>query len=225
MINYEALFRISYGLYIVSSGTQERGNGYISNTVFQVTAEPPRFAATCNKDNFTSELIRDSGAFSVSVLHMETSPELFGRFGFKSGRNFNKLEGMSVIYGETGVPIVLNDCMAYLECRLVETFEIGTHLIFIGELVQSVILDDDREPLTYLTYRRVRKGVSPKNAPTYVNKSKLEASAPSKGHKKFKCTACGYVYDESREPIKFADLPADWVCPSCGSEKADFIEM
>lgn len=225
MINYEALFRISYGLYIVSSGTQERGNGYISNTVFQVTAEPPRFAATCNKDNFTSELIRDSGAFSVSVLHMETSPELFGRFGFKSGRNFNKLEGMSVIYGETGVPIVLNDCMAYLECRLVETFEIGTHLIFIGELIQSVILDDDREPLTYLTYRRVRKGVSPKNASTYVNKSKLEASAPSKGHKKFKCTACGYVYDESREPIKFADLPADWVCPSCGSEKADFIEM
>lgn len=225
MINYEALFRVSYGLYIVSSGNRERGNGYISNTVFQVTAEPPVFAATCNKDNLTAEFIRDTGAFSVSVLHQDTAPEIFGRFGYKSGRDLDKMEGMSVIYGETGVPIVLNDCIAYLEFRLVQTFDVGTHLIFIGELVQSVILDDSKEPMTYLYYRKVKKGVAPKNAPTYVDKSKLVRSAQPSSSRKFKCTACGFIYDEANEPVKFADLPEDWVCPSCGSEKADFIEI
>jgi flavin reductase (DIM6/NTAB) family NADH-FMN oxidoreductase RutF/rubredoxin len=225
MINYEALFRVSYGLYIVSSGNKEKGNGYISNTVFQVTAEPPRFAATCNKNNLTAEFIRDTGAFSVSVLHQDTAPEIFGRFGYKSGRDLDKMEGMSVTFGETGVPIVLNDCIAYLEFRLVQTFDVGTHLIFIGELVQSVIVDDSKEPMTYLYYRKVKKGVAPKNAPTYIDKSKLERSVQPSSSRKFKCTACGFIYDEANEPVKFADLPDDWVCPSCGSEKADFIEI
>lgn len=225
MINYEALFRVSYGLYIVSSGNKERGNGYISNTVFQVTAEPPRFAATCNKNNLTAEFIRKTGSFSVSVLHQDTAPEIFGRFGYKSGRDLDKMEGMNVIYGETGVPVVLNDCIAYLEFSLVETFDVGTHLIFIGELIRSEIVNDSKEPLTYLHYRKVRKGVAPKNAPTYVDKSKLERSTQPSSSRKFKCTACGFIYDEANEPLKFADLPDDWVCPSCGSEKADFIEI
>ena len=191
MINYEALFRVSYGLYIVSSGNKERGNGYISNTVFQVTAEPPVFAATCNKDNLTAEFIRDTGAFAVSVLHQDTAPEIFGRFGYKSGRDLDKMEGMNVIYGETGVPVVLNDCIAYLEFRLRQTFDVGTHLIFIGELVQSVVLDDSKEPMTYLYYRQIRKGVSPRNAPTYIDKSKLSPSPQVTSLKKYQCAACG----------------------------------
>lgn len=225
MINYEALFRVSYGLYIVSSGNKERGNGYISNTVFQVTSEPPMFAATCNKDNLTARFIRDYGTFSVSVLQQDTAPEIFGRFGYKSGKDFNKMEGMSVVYGETGVPIVLNDSIAYLECKLTQSFDVGTHLIFIGELVQSVMIDESKEPLTYLYYRKVRKGVSPKNAPTYVDKSKLEQNLRVSATKKYKCTACGFVYDDATEPVKFADLPEDWVCPSCGTEKDGFIEI
>lgn len=225
MISYEALFRVSYGLYIVSSGNKERGNGYISNTVFQVTSEPPRFAAACNRDNLTSEFIRDHKAFSVSVLQQDTAPEIFGRFGYKSGRDLDKMEGMSVKYGETGVPIVLNDCIAYLECRVVQTFEVGTHIIFIGELVHSEMVDESKEPLTYLYFRRVKKGVAPKNAPTYVDKSKLENIPRPSVSKMYKCSACGYIYDDSKEPVKFADLPDDWVCPSCGTEKADFIEL
>jgi flavin reductase (DIM6/NTAB) family NADH-FMN oxidoreductase RutF/rubredoxin len=225
MINFEALFKVSYGLYIVSSGNKERGNGFISNTVFQVTSEPPRFAACCNKDNFTAGFIQDSGFFSVTILHQETAPEIFGRFGYKSGKDFDKMEGMSVIYGETGVPVVLNDCIAYLECRLVQTFDVGTHLIFIGELIRSEMLDDSKEPLTYLFYRQVRKGVAPKNAPTYIDKSKLEKSGPAASFKKYKCSACGYIYDDAKESVKFADLPDDWVCPACGTEKADFIEI
>jgi rubredoxin len=107
----------------------------------------------------------------------------------------------------------------------VQTFDVGTHLLFIGELVQSEILDEAQEPITYLYYRQVKKGVAPKNAPTYVDTSKLEKTTTGSAFKKFKCTACGYIYDEAKEGKKFADLPNDWVCPACGSEKEDFIEV
>jgi flavin reductase (DIM6/NTAB) family NADH-FMN oxidoreductase RutF len=225
MINFEALFKVSYGLYIVSSGDKSKGNGFISNTVFQVTAEPARFAACCNKNNYTAQFIQKTGAFSVSVLHKDTSPDIFGRFGYKSGKDFNKMEGMQVRYGETGVPIVLNDTIAFLECKVVQTFDVGTHLLFIGELLQSVMLDDILEPITYQYYRQVKKGVAPKNAPTYVDKSKLEKKVSESAFRKYKCTACGYIFDEEKEGKKFADLPDNWVCPVCGSEKEDFIEV
>jgi flavin reductase (DIM6/NTAB) family NADH-FMN oxidoreductase RutF/rubredoxin len=225
MVNIEALFKISYGLFIVSSGDRNGGNGFISNTVFQVTAAPIQFAVCCNKDNYTAGLIIEKANFAVSVLHEETDPEIFGRFGYKSGRDINKLEGMNLIYGETGVPIVLNDSIAWLECRVKQTVEVGTHLIFIGELQQAELLDDTKEPITYSYYRKVRKGVAPKNAPTYIDKSKPEKKKQDLSYKKYKCGACGTIYDESIEKIKFSDLPDNWVCPTCGSEKADFFEI
>ena len=233
MINFEALFKVSYGLYVVCSGDKNRGNGFISNTVFQVTSSPARFASCCNKDNYTAEFIKESGAFSVSVLHQDTPANIFGRFGYKSGRDFDKLEGMHVQYGETGVPIVLDEAIAFLECKVVQTLDVGTHWLFIGELVQSEVVDDSMEPITYLYYREVNKGLAPKNAPTYVDKSLLEKKEATSTFKKFKCTACGYVYDEEEgDPSNgidpgtlFTDLPDDWVCPVCGTEKEDFIEL
>ena len=173
MINFESLFKISYGIYIVSSGDSSHGSGYISNTFFQVTAEPPCFAASCNKDNYTAELIKKTGFFSVSVLHQNTAADIIGKFGYRSGRDFNKMEGCSLRYGESGVPIVMDDCIAYMECRVIQSFDVGTHLIFIGELIQADIIDDSKEVLTYQHYRQVKKGFAPKNAPTYVDKSKL----------------------------------------------------
>jgi rubredoxin len=140
---------------------------------------------------------------------------------------------MNVQYGETGVPIVLDDAIAFLECRVVQTHDVGTHWLFIGELVQSDVLDNTMEPITYLHYKEVKKGLAPKNAPTYVDKSKLEKKETKSTFKKFKCTACGYVYDEEAgDPSNgidpgtlFNDLPEDWVCPVCGTEKEDFIEL
>jgi len=225
MINYEALFKISYGLYVVCSGSKEQGNGYISNTVFQVTSDPPRFATCCNKDNHTVGLIESSAAFSVSVLQIDAGAGIIGTFGYKSGKDTDKLKGMEVRYGETGVPIVLNDAIAFLEFRVVETVDVGTHLMFIGELVQTEVLDDTVDPLSYLHYRKVKKGVAPKNAPTYMDKSKLEKSKVEQVFAKYECPACGYIYDEEKEDVKFDDLPDDWVCPICGEEKSEFIKL
>lgn len=223
MINIEALFKISYGLYIVASGNKTRGNAFISNTVFQVTSEPARFAACCNKNNYTCEFMEHSGYFTVSVLSQDASPDIFGRLGYKSGRDFNKLEGLKLLYGLTGAPVILNDCTAYLEFKVVQKIDMGTHYMFVGDLLDAQVLDESVEVMTYSHYRKVRKGTAPKNAPTYIDKSKF-VTAPKKSGI-FKCTACGHIYDESKEAVKFADLPSDWKCPECGADKEDFIEI
>ena len=225
MISIDALFKVSYGLYIIGSGDRKEGNAYISNTFFQVTADPPQFATCCSKDNFTIEFIRKHNNFSVSVLHTDTSAEIFGRFGYRSGKDFDKLEGMDIRYGETGVPIILNEAIAILECKVNQSIDLGTHVLFIGDLVQSEVLDDAKTPITYLDYRNIRKGLAPKNAPTYVDKSKLQTKEKKSDYAKYKCAACAYIYDEEIEKVKFDDLPDDWLCPICGSEKEDFYKL
>jgi len=225
MIDFEALFKVTYGLYIVSSGNRNNGNGFISNTVFQVTAEPPQFAACCNKKNYTSGLIEKHGYFSVSVLHQKATPELFGRFGYKSGKDLNKFEGINIKYGETGVPIVMNDSVAFLECKVVQKFDLGTHNLYIGELINAQTINETDEPMTYSYYRQVRKGYAAPNAPTYIDKSKLIKKTGPVKLKEYKCTVCGYIYDESKEEKRFSDLPDNWTCPVCGSEKEYFTEV
>ena len=225
MIDFKALFKISYGLYIVCSGSKEAGNGFISNTVFQITSEPPQFAASCNKDNFTCDLIVKSGSFSVSILHQDASAGLIGKFGYKSGKDIDKIKGVNVKYGETDVPIVQDDSIATMECKVLQQIDMGTHMLFIGELVATEVLLDDKDPLTYAYYREVKKGVAPKNAPTYIDKSKLEDKVPEKKWADYKCAACGYVYEADKEGVAFEDLPDDWTCPVCGSEKEDFIKI
>jgi len=225
VINFEAFFKVSYGLYVVCSGDKNLGNGFISNTVFQVTAEPAKFAVCCNKNNYTAEFIQRYNAFSVSVLEQNVSSDLIGSFGYKTGKEFDKMAGRSVRYGDTGVPILLNESIAFFEFKLLQTIDAGTHLIFIGELVNAEIIDNSKEPLTYLYYRQVKKGFAPKNAPTYIDKSKLAKPTNVALSKKFKCPACGFVYDEAVEKVKFKDLPDEWVCPVCGTDKSDFFEI
>jgi rubredoxin len=135
------------------------------------------------------------------------------------------MEGMEIKYGETGVPVVLNDCIAYFECRVEQIVDAGTHLIFIGVVEASELLDESKKPLTYLYYRQVRKGFAPKNAPTYIDREKLNIKKSAQAYKKFRCPACGYIYDEVAEGKRFLDLPSDWICPVCGSEKSEFIEI
>jgi flavin reductase (DIM6/NTAB) family NADH-FMN oxidoreductase RutF len=233
-MDIEAFFKITYGLYIVSSAHDHKLNGYISNTVFQVTAEPPRLAISCSKDNFSASIIQKSKLFSVSVLHQDAKPAVIGGFGYKSGAQIDKFEGINYIRGATGVPIVTEDSIAWFECEVEQEFDVGTHLLFIGKVVNSDMVDPVKEPLTYAYYREVKRGVAPKNAPTYIDKSKLEKKEPPKVEwKKQKCLACGYMYDPAagdadngiKPGTSFEDLPDDWVCPACGAPKDMFEEV
>ncbi|MFC2136719.1 flavin reductase [Bacteroidota bacterium] len=230
MIQYEAFFKVSYGLFIVSSGNKENGNGYISNTVFQVTANPPKFATCCSKDNYTCNIIKENKAFGVSVLEQETSSQLIGKFGYNSGRDVKKFEDIKFKTGKTGIPIAMDHTIATFECKVEEIMDVGTHLLFIGEVVEAVLLSD-KDPITYEYYRKVKKGLSPKNAPTYIDKNKLENK--KEGGDKYKCPVCGYVYDpESGDDssdvapgTSFDDLPSGWICPVCGIEKDEFTKL
>jgi flavin reductase (DIM6/NTAB) family NADH-FMN oxidoreductase RutF len=170
MINFDALLKISYGLYVVCSGNKEKGNGYICNTVMQVASNPVKVAICCNKNNYTAEIIKASGVLSVSVLPESVSQEVIGTFGYQSGRNINKFEDFDVCYGFQGVPILLTNAIATLECKVEQTIDVGTHLLFICEVEEATLLKNDN-PITYDYYRKVKKGSSPKNAPTYVEKT------------------------------------------------------
>jgi flavin reductase (DIM6/NTAB) family NADH-FMN oxidoreductase RutF/rubredoxin len=229
-MNTSAFRKISYGLYVVTSGKEGRFNGQIANTVFQATSEPPTLAVSINKLNFTHEHIRESRRFAVSILG-ETAPmTMIGQFGFKCGRDINKFEGISVRTGKTGVPVVVDHAVAFVETEVVGELDCGTHTIFLGQVVECDILDAEAEPMTYAYYHKVKGGKAPKTAPTYLKEEPLQPAAPAAKAARYTCTICGYIYDpEKGDPegnikpgIRFEDLPADWVCPVCGAEKDMF---
>lgn len=223
MIDTEAFKRMSYGLYIVSTGNQERGNGYISNSVFQVTAKPAQIAACCHKDNYTAKMIEETGSYSVSILNSNADTSVIDKFGYKSGVDTDKLVGMNVDYGATGVPIVLNDVVGWIECKVVKRVDVGTHIMFIGEVLQTEVVDEKKQPMTYAEFKEKKQRVAPANAPTYIEESEPAPESSSTG--KHKCTRCGYIHDENKEDTTFEDLPDDWQCPVCGAPKSEFVPV
>jgi flavin reductase (DIM6/NTAB) family NADH-FMN oxidoreductase RutF/rubredoxin len=231
-MNVEAFFKVTYGLFVVSTKSDHKLYGYVSNTVFQVTAEPARFAITCSKNNYTSGMIRESGVFAFSVLQQETRPDIIGTFGYRTGKDLDKFAKFNFMTGKTGSPILLDDTVAWFECEVEQTIDAGSHLLFIGKVVDGDVLNSSAEPLTYAYYREVKKGKAPKNAPTYIDPEKFKQQAEELLWEKYYCTACGYIYDpavgdpEHGVPAgtRFEDLPDDWVCPVCGTEKIDFAK-
>ena len=172
-MNSKALHKISYGLYIVTSGKENNCNGQIVNTLFQVTSEPPTIAVSINKQNFTHELIRKSSVLAVSILSRNTPLKFIGHFGFRSGRDVDKLEEVNFKVGRTGAPIVLDHTIAYLEAEVIKEVDAGTHTIFICKVVDAEILTDE-EPMTYFYYHIIKKGTTPKAAPTYLKEENKE---------------------------------------------------
>ncbi len=224
-MNLKALYKLGYGLYIVCSRKGDSLNGQIANTVFQITSEPPTIAVSINKSNLTHEFIKESKVLAVSVLSQDTPLSFIGHFGFKSGRDIDKLEGINYKTGETQAPVVTDNTLAYLEAKIVQEVDVGTHTIFIGELVDADVLKEG-EPMTYAYYHQVKRGTTPKTAPSYIEEKKAEAIKTPK----YRCTVCGYIYDPDlgdpdggiKPGTPFEEIPDDWVCPVCGAAKSDF---
>jgi flavin reductase (DIM6/NTAB) family NADH-FMN oxidoreductase RutF/rubredoxin len=233
-VNKKTLWKISYGLYVVSSLKDNKYNGQIANTVFQMTAEPPTIGVCINKKNFTHEYIEQSNLFTVSILSKGTPMKFIGLFGFRSGRDVDKFKKVEYKIGKKA-PVVMENTIGYLECEIINQIDAGSHTLFIGKLVDAEIIKNE-EPMTYEYYHRVLKGKVPKTATTYI---KEEPEKPNKSNKpkkerkmvKFRCTVCGYIYDPDQgdpdsgiEPgTPFEELPDDWVCPVCGATKDQFV--
>jgi len=227
-MNPKTLHKISYGLYVICSKKGKKINGQIANALFQVTAEPPTIAVSINKKNLTHEFIENSKVFTVSVLSESAPLQFIGAFGFKSGRDTDKFKEVRYKLGKTQTPIVLDNILAYVEVKVIDKIDVGTHTIFIGIVEEGEILTGDK-PLTYEYYHRVKGGFSPKTAPTYVGEVGKEKKEMEKMDR-YVCKVCGYVYDpEKGDPdggikpgTKFEKLPGDWVCPVCGAGKDQF---
>lgn len=230
-MNPKTLYKIPYGLYVVCSKKKDKINGQIANALFQVTAEPPTVAVSINRKNLTHEYIDSSKIFSASILCNNTPMQFIGTFGFKSGRDIDKFKNIIYKIGKTKAPIIVDNCLGYLEAKVINQLDVGTHTIFIGQIVDADVISDE-EVMTYEYYHEIKGGKSPKNAPTYIGDLKETKKMEDKKMKKYVCDVCGYVYDpEKGDPdndikpgTKFEDLPDDWVCPVCGAGKDSFSE-
>lgn len=166
-MNASALHKLSYGVYIVGSVKDGRYNGQIANSVMQITSEPPVVAVSINRNNLTHEYITSSGVFSVSILCQAAPLPFIGGFGFKSGRDADKTKGVTYIVGETGAPVFTDHATAYFEGQVLQHVDVGTHTIFIGKVIAAEVLTED-PCMTYDYYHQVKRGTTPKSAPSYI---------------------------------------------------------
>lgn len=162
----DALFSLSYGLYIVSSADGERLNGQLANSVFQVTAEPPQMACVIHKNNLTHHYIEKSRVYAVSVLKESTPMTFIGLFGFKSGRDIDKFENTKYEIASLGSPIITQNCICGFEIKVNRKLDVGSHTIFVGDVKKGKFISEGK-PLTYDYYYRVMRGKTPPNATTY----------------------------------------------------------
>ncbi|HSH19624.1 MAG TPA: flavin reductase [Draconibacterium sp.] len=246
-MKYKAFHKLSYGLYIIATELQGTKYGYIGNTAFQVTSEPSQIAISSHKKNFTTDKILRSGKFSISVLKKEVNTSLIGEFGFMSGSDFDKFRNVETIASVTGAPIVVDSSVAWFDCKVINSVDVGSHILIIGEVVDSDVISGE-EPLTYDYYREKYKMLAPKNAPTYVEKEILDKEVvpeaetktaqkeeavlkePGGGLSSFTCSICGFEYNpEEGDPAlgippgtPFEDLPDDYKCPICNAGKDYF---
>ncbi len=162
----KAFYKITYGLYIVSTRCDGRDCGCIVNTLQQVTSEPAKLSVAINKSNFTEALIEKSGYFAAMALTQDADLPLIGNFGFKSGRDVDKFAAYPFERDENGVAYITQSVAARFSLKLVDKLDVGTHMILVGDVLDAQVLSE-AEPMSYAYYHLVKKGTTPKNAPSY----------------------------------------------------------
>lgn len=165
-LDSKAMFSMSYGLYVVSAEADGQKAGCVINTAVQVTSKPIRISVAVNKDNVTAGVIKRAGAFTVTALDQTSDMLYIGNFGFRSSDTYNKFEKYETAVSEVGSPYSPEHACAMYACKLIDTVDVGTHYLFIGEAVQAEKLSDE-PPLTYSYYHETLKGKTPPKASSY----------------------------------------------------------
>ena len=195
-----ALFRIGYGLYVVTSHDGKKDNGLIVNTVSQVTSTPNRIAVTINKDNYSHHVIKQSGKLNINCLSEDAPFSVFEKFGFVSGRNVDKFAGEELLRSDNGLVFLSRYINAFMSLQVEQYVDLDTHGMFICSITEARVLSD-KNTMTYTYYQN---NVKPK--------------PKTEGMKGFVCKICGYVYEGET-------LPDDFICPLCKHGAADFEEI
>lgn len=187
-----ALFKIGYGLYVLTAKEGEKHNGCIINTAVQVTDTPCRLTITVSKENHTHGMIERTGEFNISVLTTSVPYQMFKDFGFRSGKDTDKFAGRAdYAFSQNGLIYMTEHTNAYLSCKVISTVDLGTHTMFVADVTDGVNLSKE-ESVTYAYYHAHIKP-KPVNAGT---------------KKGWRCTICGYIYEGE-------ELPPDYICPIC----------
>ena len=207
-VDMDTMWRIPYGLYLVSARDGERDNGCIVNTVAQVTVSPLQIAVSISKDSLTHDMVAKTGCLAVSVLSNSAPFAIFEHFGLKSGRAQNKFEDMAHLWSssfaraDNGLYVLTNHANAIITAKVVTATDCVTHTIFIAEIDQAQILNDEPS----CSYEYYLESIKPKPQP------------PKEGQTGYICKICGYIYEGE-------DLPSDFICPLCKHGVADFVKL
>lgn len=192
-----ALFNIGYGLYVVTSNDGKKDNGLIVNTVTQVTNMPNRIAVTINKENYSHHTIKQTGIMNINCLSVDTPFSLFEKFGFQSGRNTDKFDGIEPLRSDNGLTFLPRYINSFMSLKVEQYVDLDTHGMFICEVTEARVITN-AETMTYSYYF---ENVKPK--------------PQTDGKKGFVCKICGYVHEGDT-------LPEDFICPLCKHGAADF---
>ena len=199
-IDNKALFKIGYGLYVVTSRDGDKDNGLIVNTVTQLTDTPLRVAVNINKLNYSHDIIKKTGKLNVNCLNIEAPFSVFQEYGFVSGRDKNKFEGKEIVRSSNGLAVLTNYVNSVISLKVDQYVDLGTHGMFICSVTESKVINN----VETMTYNYYQANVKPK---------------PQTEKKKgYVCKVCGYVYEGD-------ELPEDFVCPLCKHGPADFEEI
>lgn len=196
-LDMTALFKIGYGLYVVTSNDGKKDNGLIVNTVTQLTSNPVKIAVTINKSNYSHDVIKASGIMNVNCLSTEAPFKVFEAFGFVSGRDVNKFEGCTPSRSSNGLVVLPKYINSYMSLTVESYLDFGTHGMFVCALDEAEVLSD----VETMSYSYYHKNVKPK--PKTENK------------KGYICKICGFIHDEP-------ELPDDFICPICKHGAEDF---
>lgn len=203
-MNKKAMYNLTYGLFVLTSQVNGKDSGCIINTAGQVTSTPNRISITVNKDNFTHDLVKESGKFNLSILSERAGFDTFRHFGFQSGRTVDKFDGFTACKrSENGLYYITEGTNAFISAEVEQTIDLGSHTMFIASVTDMDVLAS--EPSA--SYAYYQSNIKPK-----------PEQKPSSGKTVWRCTVCGYVYEGE-------ELPADFVCPLCKHAASDFEKV
>ena len=195
----KSMYKLTYGLFVLTAKDGDKDNGCIVNTVAQVTTEPNRITVAVNKNNLTHDIIVKSGEFNVSILSEKARFDTFKHWGFQSGRDVDKTEAITFSRSANGLIYLPEEANAYLSAKVVTMTDLGTHTLFLADVTDGAVLSAD-ESVTYSFYQKYIK------------------QAPVAKKKGYVCTVCGYVYEGE-------NLPEDFICPWCKHPATDFVPV
>ena len=209
MIEKEAMFKITYGLYVLITTDGEKQNGCIVNTVQMLTDTPKRITIYVNKANYSEELLRKTGVCNVSVLTQSTPFEIFKKFGFQSGKDVDKFAGESYPKTENGLYYLNESSNAVLSAKIIDALDYDTHTLFVAEVTEAKTLSNEPS----VTYDYYQSHIKPK--PQISSGAQTNEKAEEKKGGKWVCKICGYVHEGE-------ELPDDFICPWCKHPAEDF---